>query len=137
MALEFIPVAELAEIPPGRSRVVRVWGAAIALFNVEGVVYAMDNRCPHEGGPLGDGELEGATIECPSHQWRFDVRTGACAHDPSVRAKTYDVRVDHGMIFVEASRLLAAPRRHREVLRRVAAGEAPDAIGRDVGLSPQ
>lgn len=137
MALEFIPVAELAEVPPGRSRVVRVSGAAIALFNVDGVVYAMDNRCPHEGGPLGDGELEGATIECPWHQWRFDVRTGACAHDPSVRAKTYDVRVDHGMIFVEASRLLAVPRRHREMLRRVAAGEAPDAIGRDVGLSPQ
>src|SRR3990172_11413326 len=109
----------------------------MGLSKVAGVVYARDNRCPHEGGPLGDGELEGATIECPSHQWRFDVRTGAWAHDPSVRAKTYDVRVEHGLIFVEASRLFAAPRRHREVLRRVAAGEAPDAIGRRIGLSPQ
>jgi nitrite reductase/ring-hydroxylating ferredoxin subunit len=137
MGIEFIPVAELTEVPPGRSKVVRVAGKAIALFNVDGAIYAMENRCPHEGGPVGDGEFVGAVITCPSHQWQFDVRTGACAHDPSVLAKTYDVRVDDGLIFVEASRLLVTMRRHREILRRLAAGELPDAIGREAGLSPQ
>lgn len=137
MGAEFVPIAELADVPPGRSKVVRVAGKALALFNVDGTIYAMENRCPHEGGPVGDGEFEGVMIECPSHQWRFDVRTGACEHDPSVLAKTYDVHVADGMIFVEAARLLARTRRNRDILRRVAAGESPEAIGREVGASPQ
>ncbi len=133
----FVPVVEITEIPPGRSKVVRVSGKAIALFNVEGVFYAMENRCPHEGGPVGDGEFTGTTITCPSHQWQFDVRTGACAHDPSVIAKTYDVRLADGIVWVDASRLLQATRRHRALLRRVAAGDTPEAIARDCGLSVQ
>lgn len=137
MGAEFVPIAEVAEVPPGRSKVVRVAGKAIALFNVEGTIYAMENRCPHEGGPVGDGEFEGVMIECPSHQWRFDVRSGACEHDPSVLAKTYDVHVADGMIFVEASRLLLSTRRNRDMLRRVTAGESAETIGREVGLSPQ
>ena len=133
----FVPVVEVTEVPPGRSKVVRVSGKAIALFNVEGVIYAMENRCPHEGGPVGDGEFTGTTITCPSHQWQFDVRTGACAHDPSVIAKTYEVRVADGMVLVDVSRLVQATRRHRTLLRRVAAGDPLEAIARECGLSPQ
>jgi len=136
MSGEFMPIAELVEVPPGRSKVVRVSGKAIALFNVDGTIYAMENRCPHEGGPVGDGEFVGTMITCPSHQWQFDVRTGACAHDPSVLAKTYDVRVEEGMILVDASRLLTLTRRNREILRRTNAGESADAIGRAFGLTP-
>jgi len=132
----FMPVAEVAEVPPGRSKVVRVSGKAIALFNVDGTIYAMENRCPHEGGPVGDGEFVGTVITCPSHQWRFDVRTGACAHDPSVLAKTYDVQIEDGMILVDGSRLLTLTRRNREILRRTIAGESADAIGRAFRLSP-
>ena len=136
MSEEFIPVAEVAEVPPGRSKVIRVSGKAIALFNVEGAIYAMENRCPHEGGPVGDGEFVGTTITCPSHQWRFDVRTGACSHDASILAKTYDVRIEDGMILVDASRLLTLTRRNREILRRTIAGESPEVIGRVFHLSP-
>jgi len=136
MSDEFIPVAEVTEVPPGRSKVVRVAGKAIALFNVEGAIYAMENRCPHEGGPVGDGEFVGTVITCPSHQWRFDVRTGACAHDPSILAKTYDVRIEDDMILVGASRLLTLTRRNRDILRRTIAGESLEAIGRAVRLSP-
>ena len=135
MSDDFIPVAELSEVPTGRSKVVKIAGKAIALFNVEGTIYAMENRCPHEGGPVGDGEFVGTTITCPSHQWRFDVRTGACDHDPSVLAKTYDVRVEDGVILVDAGRLLPVTRRNRSIVRRLAAGEPPEAIARDLGLS--
>ena len=51
-------------------------GIWIALFNVDGTFYAMDNSCPHAGGPLGEGKVNGGIVECPWHGWRFDIRTG-------------------------------------------------------------
>jgi nitrite reductase (NADH) small subunit len=51
-------------------------GQEIALFCLEGQFYAIDNICPHEGGPLGNGELEGAVVTCPWHGWQFDIKTG-------------------------------------------------------------
>ncbi|MBI2461390.1 MAG: Rieske 2Fe-2S domain-containing protein, partial [Candidatus Rokubacteria bacterium] len=70
-------VAEIADLAPGQGRVVEVEGKAIALFNVDGAFYAIDNTCLHRGGPLGEGELDGAVVTCPWHGWCYDVTTGA------------------------------------------------------------
>lgn len=136
MAVEYVPVAEVAEVPRGRAKVVSVAGTPIALLNVGGTIYALEHSCPHQGGPIGEGEIEGTTITCPWHEWKFDIRTGANDRDPTILAKTYQVRVVEGMVLVEVSRLLAKLRRNREIVRRLSAGEAPETIGRDLALSP-
>jgi nitrite reductase (NADH) small subunit/3-phenylpropionate/trans-cinnamate dioxygenase ferredoxin subunit len=94
-------VAGAAEIPPGQGRVVEVAGHAVAVFNVDGRFYAIDNACPHRGGPLGEGDLDGAAVACPWHAWRWDVTTGANTNNPAVRVACFPVRVQDGAVFVE------------------------------------
>jgi nitrite reductase/ring-hydroxylating ferredoxin subunit len=96
-----VRVAGAGEIGPGEGRVVEAAGRAVALFNVDGHYYAIDNTCPHRGGPLGDGDLEGAVIACPWHAWRWDVRTGANTNNPAVKLACYPVTEESGSIFVE------------------------------------
>jgi 3-phenylpropionate/trans-cinnamate dioxygenase ferredoxin component len=74
--LQPVKVADRSEVPPGGKKLVEIDGRAIALFNVEGVFYAIDDVCTHDGGPLAEGKLAGYQIECPRHGARFDVRTG-------------------------------------------------------------
>jgi nitrite reductase (NADH) small subunit len=96
-----IRVAGVGEIEPGEGRVVDAAGRAVALFNVEGHYYAIDNTCPHRGGPLGDGDLEGAVVACPWHAWRWDVRTGANTNNPAVKLASYPVTEESGGIFID------------------------------------
>jgi 3-phenylpropionate/trans-cinnamate dioxygenase ferredoxin component len=72
----FIKVATRGELPPGGKKLVDIDGRAIALFNCDGAIYAIDDVCTHDGGPLAEGELNGCEIQCPRHGARFDVRTG-------------------------------------------------------------
>lgn len=73
--------------------VIEADGRAIAVFLVDGTVYALDNRCPHEGNPLVEGELLGPTLTCAYHGWRFDLETGACLHgDEPLRRYPGEVR---------------------------------------------
>jgi nitrite reductase (NADH) small subunit len=90
---EFIKVASISELEVGSCKTVEVNGKVIALFNVGGKVYALDNTCLHQGGPLGEGLLEGEVVTCPWHFWEFDVRTGEKVGDPSLRVATYPVQV--------------------------------------------
>jgi len=71
-----LKVGTRAELPPGGKKLVEIDGRAIAVFNVDGAFYAIDDVCTHDGGPLAEGELNGCEIECPRHGARFDVRTG-------------------------------------------------------------
>ncbi|HXH27894.1 MAG TPA: Rieske (2Fe-2S) protein [Candidatus Polarisedimenticolia bacterium] len=90
------------EIPPGGSKVVQVREHTVAIFNLEGTLYAIDNVCPHQGGPLGEGYLEeDGTVSCPWHAWNFDVRTGISPVDPEVRVTTHRITVQDGEIIVE------------------------------------
>ena len=73
---EFIKVASISELELGSCKTVEVQGKVIALFNVGGRIYALDNTCLHQGGPLGEGRLEGEVVTCPWHMWEFNVRTG-------------------------------------------------------------
>ena len=70
-------VAAVQEVPPGRAKQVKVGKKTIALFNVGGTFYAIDDTCPHRGAPLSEGEVEGTTVTCPWHAASFDLTTGA------------------------------------------------------------
>jgi len=86
-------VATITDIPPGTGKVIEVNGKPIAVFNCDGTFYAIDNTCKHRGGPLGEGMLAGTTVTCPWHGWEYDVASGACTMDPSVKLQTFDVTV--------------------------------------------
>ena len=95
-------VAKLNEIPTGKVQVVEPNGYRIALCNVDGNIYAIDDICTHDGAALDQGELEGKAIECPRHGARFDVITGRVLALPAVRpVRTYPVRVENDEIAVE------------------------------------
>jgi 3-phenylpropionate/trans-cinnamate dioxygenase ferredoxin subunit len=101
---DFIKVAETSDIPVGRVKVVVVGDRRIALCNVGGEFFAIDDVCTHDGGPLDQGELDGDVIECPRHGARFDVRTGKVLALPAVKAlNTYRVEVTGSEIRVALS----------------------------------
>ena len=90
------------EIPPGGSKVVQVNEHRLAIFNWEGTILAIDNTCPHQGRPLGEGYLEeSGVVSCPWHGWTFDLRTGISPIDPDVRVRSFPVRLEAGEIIVE------------------------------------
>jgi nitrite reductase/ring-hydroxylating ferredoxin subunit len=87
-------VANVQDVPPGQGKQVTVGGCTIALFNVNGTFHAIDDTCPHRGGPLSEGELAGNVVTCPWHGARFDVTTGAHLSPPAPRDATrYQVQV--------------------------------------------
>ena len=97
-------VATTADVEPGSVRVFQVNGRSIALANLDGTFYAVDNLCTHDNGPLGEGTLWNGTIECPRHGARFDVKTGAVKALPAVRpVRTYPVRLDGDEVSVDVS----------------------------------
>ncbi len=80
--------------------VVTAAGKTLALFNVNGAYYAVDNACPHRGGPLGEGDLDDHVVSCPWHGWVWDVTTGANMNNPAVRIGCYPVILQEGALFV-------------------------------------
>jgi 3-phenylpropionate/trans-cinnamate dioxygenase ferredoxin component len=88
-------VAKVSDIPPERVAVFEVGDHEVAVCNVDGEFYAIDDLCTHDGGSLDQGELEGDEIECPRHGARFDVRTGAAVQLPAFEpVETHDVRLE-------------------------------------------
>jgi 3-phenylpropionate/trans-cinnamate dioxygenase ferredoxin subunit len=79
-----VTVARTAEIPPGAREVFEVDGLYIAVFNVGGRYYAVEDRCTHDDGPLAEGDLDGYEIICPRHGARFDLRDGRALSMPAV-----------------------------------------------------
>ena len=100
MMPEFVTVAGVEDIPPGTGRTVEIQGIWIALFNVGGSFYAVDNTCPHAGGPLGEGHLDGHVVECPWHRWRFNVQTGKRPENPEITIACCHVRIEGNQIQV-------------------------------------
>ena len=82
-------VARLDDLKPSRGRVVRAGAIEVALFRVDEHVYALENKCVHNGGPLGEGDCEDGYAICPWHGWRYDLATGASPLNPLVRLATY------------------------------------------------
>jgi nitrite reductase/ring-hydroxylating ferredoxin subunit len=94
-------LADVSEIPAGQGRVMEVGGRQLALFNVDGKFYVLDNTCPHRGGPLGDGALLGSVVTCPWHGWQFDCTTGKSTRNPAVGVVCYPASVEGGTVYVE------------------------------------
>lgn len=93
--MAFRTVARVADLRPGTARVVEVGGRAVALVRAaDGAFHAIDNACAHRGGPLGEGEVEGAVVTCPLHGWQYNATTGRCATNPAIALRTYPVRVE-------------------------------------------
>lgn len=90
---DYITVLKKGDLAPGACTTIEVKGTKIALFNVDGTFYAIDNTCLHRGGPLGEGFLNNKTVTCPWHGWEYDVETGKCETTPGVSVKRYDVRL--------------------------------------------
>jgi 3-phenylpropionate/trans-cinnamate dioxygenase ferredoxin component len=96
-------VASVAEIAPGTTRRVLVDSAEILLCNVGGKIYAIEDVCTHDGGPLDQGTLEGEHVVCPRHGATFDVRTGDALTLPAVMpVMTFEVTIEGDDIFVDA-----------------------------------
>lgn len=72
----------------------------IFLFNVGGTVHAYEDRCPHQENPLSDGMLDGTSLTCKTHRWRFDLKTGCGINPSSARLRTFPVRIEGGVIQV-------------------------------------
>ncbi|MCC7079363.1 MAG: non-heme iron oxygenase ferredoxin subunit [Burkholderiales bacterium] len=102
---DWIDVAPADSLGPGQVRVVNADGAMIAVFNVGGSYYAIEDVCTHDGGELASGVLQGDQIECPRHGARFCVRTGDALSAPAYEATTrFPVRVENGVVQVRDDR---------------------------------
>ncbi len=99
--MPFVRTIKLAELPAGTVREVYVEGKAVAMANVGGKVYAINNTCLHRGGPLGQGILEGKVVTCPWHGWQFDVTTGQVVENAKAGVDCYKTEVRGEDVFVE------------------------------------
>jgi 3-phenylpropionate/trans-cinnamate dioxygenase ferredoxin component len=98
----FVKVARKLELPENDGTYVELEGKGIALFNLGGEIYALDNACTHVGGPLSQGRVEEGEVECPWHGSRFDIRTGEVRMFPAREdVATYEVRVTGNDVEVE------------------------------------
>ncbi len=88
----WMQVAQRSEVKHGESKVVKLGDERVAIFNADGKFYAINNTCPHQGGPLGEGVLDGESITCPWHEWKYDLKTGCPIVTPAV--KTYAIQID-------------------------------------------
>ncbi len=99
---QLIKVAETNQVPPGTVKAVDLEGRAVALFNIDGTYYAIDDTCTHRGGPLSEGAVEGTTVTCPWHGATYDVTTGNVLGPPASEGVAhYNVQVDGNDIKVE------------------------------------
>jgi len=105
----FITVAQVGDVPPGTGRTVEVNGVWIALFNIDGTFYAIDNACPHAGGPLGEGKLSGTVVTCPWHGWRFSVVTGQQEGNLDFEVACCPVRVVDERVEIQLPPTLRSP----------------------------
>lgn len=98
---QVVRIGQAADVPAGTGRVMEAGGRTLAVFNVDGAFYAIDNECSHRGGPLGDGDLDGPIVLCPWHAWRWDVTTGANVNNPAVKVACYRITERDGSLFVD------------------------------------
>ena len=96
----FVKVASTSDLKPGENKIVSVNGTDVALFNIEGEFYAINNTCLHRGGPLGEGFLEDDVVTCPWHGWRYNVKTGQNVMIPTAKVATYQVKVENDDVLV-------------------------------------
>lgn len=107
--MSMIDIAALDDIPPQGARVVRTPHGCVAVFRTaDDRVFALDDRCPHKGGPLSEGIVHGTQVTCPLHNWVFDMATGQAQGADEGRVAIHPVRVEGGRIWLDARALRRA-----------------------------
>lgn len=96
-------VAKISEVPNFGKKVVSVFGREILLVNVKGVIYAVENECPHQGSPMNAAVVKDGSISCPRHGYRFNLSDGRCAEHPECVLATFPVQIDGDDIRVDCS----------------------------------
>jgi nitrite reductase (NADH) small subunit len=99
--MALLRAARVEDVPAGTIREFQVNGTTVAIANVEGKLYAINNTCLHRGGPLGEGELKGTVVTCPWHGWQYDVTTGKTTMNPAVGVQTYPLEIKGDDIYLE------------------------------------
>lgn len=99
--MPFVRAAKAAEVSTGTIHQFQVEGTAVALANIGGKFYAINDVCVHRGGPLGEGELEGQVVTCPWHGWQYDVTTGKVTQNPGMGVACYATEVRGDEVFVD------------------------------------
>ena len=94
-------VGKIQDVENGKSLILDLSGKRVALFKIEDQFYAIENTCPHRGGPLGEGEVGGMQVTCPWHAWTFDLKTGSCVNIPGNKIKTFPVKIEKEEILIE------------------------------------
>ena len=98
---EFVKIATVDEVAPGERKLIDLTYVTVALFNINGQLYCIEDVCTHDDGPLAEGELDGYAIACPRHGAQFDVRDGTVLSMPAVRpVPSYEVRVEGKDIYI-------------------------------------
>lgn len=98
---EFKKALSKSELVPGSGKTVEIEGNQIALFNLEGKFFALNNTCVHRGGPLGEGDISGNVVTCPWHAWEYDITTGCTLNDPSKKVNSYEVKLEGDDVLVK------------------------------------
>ena len=96
-----IKVAKFSEIPEGGSKLVMVNDIPIALFNIKGKIHAWDNRCPHRGGSLADGNISNKIIQCKFHLWEFDTTLECSVANHAIKIKSYPIKLKDGYVYLD------------------------------------
>jgi len=99
--MAFLRAAKMEEVPAGTIREFQLDGKTVALANVGGKLFAINNVCLHRGGPLGQGDLAGQIVTCPWHGWQYDVTSGKLTTNPAIGVETYEVELRGDDIFVD------------------------------------
>jgi nitrite reductase (NADH) small subunit len=99
--MPLLRAARKEDIPAGTIREFQVNGTTVAIANVDGKLFAINNTCLHRGGPLGEGELAGKVVTCPWHGWQYDVTTGKTLANPTVGVECYPLEIKGDDVWVE------------------------------------
>lgn len=98
---QWLQAGKVSDFKEGEGKVVNLQGKYVAVFKVDGNIHAVDNTCPHQGGPLGEGMLDGQVVTCPWHGWRFNVTTGVSPVVPTAKVQKFNVKVDGDKVLIE------------------------------------
>ncbi|MCJ1899481.1 MULTISPECIES: nitrite reductase small subunit NirD [Paracoccus] len=99
----FVDIGALDDIPRQGARVIRTAQGCVAVFRtLDDRVFALDDRCPHKGGPLSEGIVHGDRVTCPLHNWVFDMNSGAAQGADEGAVRTWPVRVEQGRVLISA-----------------------------------
>ncbi len=106
--MSWVDIGALEDIPAQGARVVKTAQGCVAVFRtLDDQVFALDDRCPHKGGPLSEGIVHGHSVACPLHNWVFDMSSGAAQGADVGQVNTYPARIENGRVLLDATRLSA------------------------------